>query len=64
MEPVTHALASLSLGRTGLNLVTRFATPMLVVSGLAADLDWLSYWPDHAHFLRVIGRPITLWSAA
>ncbi len=51
MEPVTHALASLSLGRAGLNRVTRFATPMLLVSGLAADLDWLSYWGGPRAFL-------------
>jgi len=43
MEPVTHALASLALGRAGLGRVTRLAAPMLLVSGLAADLDWISY---------------------
>src|SRR5665213_2954156 len=43
MEPITHALASVALGRAGLDRVTRFAMPMLIVSGLAADLDWLSY---------------------
>jgi len=42
MEPVTHALTSLALGRAGLNRATRLATPMLLVTGLAADLDWLS----------------------
>ncbi len=42
MEPVTHALTSLALGRAGLNRATRLATPMLLVAGLAADLDWLS----------------------
>lgn len=43
MEPVTHALASLALGRAGLGRLTRRATPMLLVSGLAADADWISY---------------------
>ena len=43
MEPVTHALASLALGRAGLGRVTRRAVPMLLISGLAADLDWASY---------------------
>jgi membrane-bound metal-dependent hydrolase YbcI (DUF457 family) len=43
MEPVTHALASLALGHAGLNRLTHKAAPMLLVSGLAADLDWLSY---------------------
>ncbi len=43
MEPVTHALASLALGRAGLSRVTPRAAPMLLVSGLAADVDWASY---------------------
>lgn len=52
MEPVTHALASLALGRSGLGRVTRMATPMLLVSGLAADLDWISYTAGAPAFLR------------
>ena len=43
MEPVTHALACLALGQTALNRVSRLTTPMLLVAGLAADLDWLAY---------------------
>ncbi len=42
MEPVTHALTSLALGRAGLNRTTRLATPMLLAAGLAADLDGLT----------------------
>lgn len=42
MEPVTHALTSLALGRAGLNKITRAATPMLLVSGLVADVDWIT----------------------
>jgi inner membrane protein len=42
VEPITHALASLALSRAGLNRVTRWATPLLLASGLAADLDELS----------------------
>lgn len=42
MEPVTHALTSIALGRAGLNKVTRMATPMLLVSGLIADVDWVT----------------------
>jgi membrane-bound metal-dependent hydrolase YbcI (DUF457 family) len=42
MEPVTHVLASIALGRSGLNKLTRMATPMLVVSGLIADADWVT----------------------
>ena len=52
MEPVTHALASIALGRTGLNKVTRAATPMLLVSGLVADIDWLSRLGPAGIFLR------------
>ena len=54
MDPVTHALTSVALSRAGLNKTTRLAMPMLVVSGLAADLDLLSYLAgpsaySHAH---------------
>ena len=42
MEPVTHALTSIALGRAGLNKVTRMASPILLVSGLAADADWIT----------------------
>ncbi len=42
MDPVTHTAASLALARAGLDRATRLATPMLLISGLAADLDWLS----------------------
>jgi membrane-bound metal-dependent hydrolase YbcI (DUF457 family) len=42
MEPVTHALTSFALGRAGLNKVNRMATPMLLASGLLADVDWFS----------------------
>jgi inner membrane protein len=52
MEPVTHALASIALGRAGLNKVTRAATPMLLVSGLAADIDWLTRLGPASIFLR------------
>jgi membrane-bound metal-dependent hydrolase YbcI (DUF457 family) len=54
MDPVTHALTSVALSRAGLSKTARFATPMLVVSGLVADLDLLSYFAgpsaySHAH---------------
>lgn len=52
MEPVTHALTSLALGRAGLNKTTRWATPMLIVAGLAADVDWLSVAAGPHAFLR------------
>jgi inner membrane protein len=52
MEPVTHALASIALGRAGLNKATHAATPMLVVSGLLADVDWLTRLGPADLFLR------------
>jgi inner membrane protein len=52
MEPVTHALTSIALGRAGLNKMTRAATPMLLVSGLIADVDWLTRLGGAGAFLR------------
>jgi inner membrane protein len=52
MEPVTHALTSIALGRAGLNKITRAATPMLLVSGLTADLDWATRLGGADIFLR------------
>lgn len=52
MEPVTHALTSIAFGRAGLNKVTRAATPMLFVSGLIADIDWVTRFGGAAAFLR------------
>jgi inner membrane protein len=52
MEPVTHALTSIALGRAGLNKITRAATPMLLVSGLLADVDWVTRLGGAEIFLR------------
>ncbi|HWF13063.1 MAG TPA: metal-dependent hydrolase [Candidatus Acidoferrales bacterium] len=52
MEPVTHALTSIALGRAGLNKIARAATPMLLVSGLAADVDWVTRLGGAATFLH------------
>ncbi len=52
MEPVTHALTSIALGRAGLNKITRMATPILLVSGLAADVDWVARFSGASAFLR------------
>jgi len=52
VEPVTHALTSLAVGRAGFNKTTRLATPMLLVAGLAADLDWLSVASGARAFLH------------
>jgi inner membrane protein len=52
MEPVTHALTSIALGRAGLNKLTRAATPMLLVSGMIADVDWVTRLDGADLFLR------------
>jgi len=52
MEPVTHALTSIALGRAGLNKITRMATPILLVSGLAADVDWVTRFGGASAFLH------------
>ncbi len=52
MDPVTHALTSIALGRAGLNKVARMATPMLLVSGTIADVDWLTRLGGPSAYLR------------
>ncbi|MGB8523617.1 MAG: metal-dependent hydrolase, partial [Candidatus Acidiferrales bacterium] len=52
MDPVTHGLASLALARVAQKRLPRYGTSMLVVSGVAADLDYLSYFGGAAAFLR------------
>lgn len=42
MEPVTHVLTSVALARTGLQKTTRLVLPIVVVAGLAPELDALS----------------------
>jgi inner membrane protein len=42
MDPITHIIASIAVGRAGLNKITRLAAPMLIVAGVAGDLDWLT----------------------
>ena len=52
MEPVTHALTSLLLARAGQRHLPRYGTAMLIVSGVAPDLDYLSYVAGASAFLR------------
>lgn len=44
MDPFTHALTSFALERAGLRRLSRSALPILLVAGVAADLDLLSYF--------------------
>jgi inner membrane protein len=52
MEPVTHALASLALARAGQKQLPRFGTAMMLVAGVAPDLDYATYFAGPESFLR------------
>jgi len=52
VEPFTHAFTSLALARAGGRRLPRFGTAMLVVSGLAPDLDYVSYFGGAGAFMR------------
>ena len=53
MDPATHALASLALARAAGKRLPRFGTAMIVVCGVAPDLDYASYFGGAAPFLRL-----------
>ncbi len=52
MEPFTHAFTSLALAQAGKDRLPRFGTAMLIVSGVAPDLDYASYIFGPEAFLR------------
>jgi membrane-bound metal-dependent hydrolase YbcI (DUF457 family) len=52
VEPFTHAFTSLALARAGGRRLPRFGTAMMVVSGLAPDLDYASYVGGAGAFMR------------
>lgn len=51
MDPLTHAVASLTLSRAGFNRWTRLAPAILLVAGTAADADWIIYLFGPSAFL-------------
>jgi len=53
LDPLTHGLTSLALARAGQKGLPRYGTSMLVCSGVAADLDYISYFAGPASFLRL-----------
>jgi inner membrane protein len=52
VEPFTHAFTSLAFAQAGKDRLPRFGTAMLIVSGLAPDLDYASYIFGPEAFLR------------
>lgn len=52
MEPVTHALTSVALARAVQHRLPRFGVAVLVTSGMAADLDYLSCFGGAGAFLK------------
>ena len=66
MNPITQALIAVALDRAGLRRVSRMAMPILIVSGVAADLDLLSYFGGANAYLHyryavlhsIVGAPI------
>ncbi len=52
MEPFTHAFTSLAIAQAGKDRLPRFGTAMLIVSGLAPDVDYASYVFGPEAFLR------------
>ena len=72
MEILTHALLCLVLARAGRKLLPPYGAAMLVVSGVAADLDFLSYLGGPSAYLRfhrgvlhsVLGSVVLVWALA
>jgi inner membrane protein len=53
VEPFTHAFTSLALARATGRRLPRFGATMMVVSGLAPDLDYASYLGGAGAFMRL-----------
>ena len=53
MEPITHGLVSLAVARVAQRRLPRYGTSMLIVSGVAADLDYASYLAGPSAFLKL-----------
>jgi membrane-bound metal-dependent hydrolase YbcI (DUF457 family) len=52
VEPFSHALTSFALARAGQKRLPRFGTAMLIVAGVAPDLDYASYFGGASAFMR------------
>lgn len=66
MNPITQVLMTVALDRAGLRRVSRMALPILIVSGVASDLDLVSYFGGANAYLHyryavlhsILGAPI------
>ena len=66
MNPITQVLVAVALDRAGLRRISRMAMPILVLSGVAADLDLVSYFGGANAYLHyrcavlhsIVGAPI------
>jgi inner membrane protein len=52
VEPFTHAFTSLAIAQAGKDRLPRFGTAMLIVAGVAPDLDYATYVFGPEAFLR------------
>jgi inner membrane protein len=52
MDPLTHIVVNIAASRAGLNKVSRLAMPMLIVTSVTADLDWLTTLAGPRAFLQ------------
>lgn len=72
MDPFTHALTSFALERAGLRRVSRSALPILLVAGVAADLDLLAQFGGanayfHYHYAvlhSLLGNAVLVFTVA
>jgi inner membrane protein len=53
VEPFTHAFTSLALARAGGRRLPRFGATMMIVAGLAPDLDYVTYLAGPRAFLHL-----------
>jgi len=52
MDPLTHIVVNIAASRGVLNKISRLSTPMLIVTSVAADLDWLTALAGPRAFLQ------------
>ena len=52
MDPLTHTLTGLTLGRAGLNRVSAYATPILLLAASAPDIDVITLLWGETNYLH------------